>query len=70
MEVIVVPSMHVRKVEMASRSSAFIGLPGGYGTFEEVPINTFLLIISALKRFFEIMEVVTWTQLRIHTKRG
>jgi len=50
LEVVVTPSMHARKVEMASRSSAFIGLPGGYGTFEEV------------------MEVVTWTQLRIHTK--
>lgn len=28
--------MHERKVEMAQRSCGFIGLPGGYGTFEEV----------------------------------
>ena len=28
--------MHERKVEMARRSCGFIGLPGGYGTFEEV----------------------------------
>lgn len=28
--------MHERKVEMASRAGGFIGLPGGYGTFEEV----------------------------------
>lgn len=28
--------MHERKVEMARRASGFIGLPGGYGTFEEV----------------------------------
>lgn len=35
-ETIVVDSMHERKVEMAKRSEAFIGLPGGFGTFEEV----------------------------------
>lgn len=35
-ELIVVDSMHERKVEMARRSCGFIGLPGGYGTFEEV----------------------------------
>ena len=28
--------MHERKVEMARRSCGFIGLPGGYGTFEEI----------------------------------
>jgi len=31
-----VDSMHERKVEMAKRSVGFIGLPGGFGTFEEV----------------------------------
>ncbi|PIL30573.1 hypothetical protein GSI_07273 [Ganoderma sinense ZZ0214-1] len=35
-EKVVVNSMHERKAEMAKRSCAFIGLPGGYGTFEEV----------------------------------
>ncbi|KAJ7915541.1 hypothetical protein B0H13DRAFT_2000153 [Mycena leptocephala] len=35
-EHIVVNSMHERKVEMARRVSAFIGLPGGFGTFEEI----------------------------------
>ncbi|KAI0747601.1 hypothetical protein C8Q80DRAFT_1270073 [Daedaleopsis nitida] len=35
-ETIVVNSMHERKAEMAKRSCAFFGLPGGYGTFEEV----------------------------------
>ncbi|KAG8678789.1 hypothetical protein FRC09_019543, partial [Ceratobasidium sp. 395] len=35
-ENVVVPSMHDRKKLMATRSGAFIGLPGGYGTFEEV----------------------------------
>ena len=28
--------MHERKVQMAKRVGGFIGLPGGYGTFEEV----------------------------------
>ncbi|KAI0263718.1 hypothetical protein BC834DRAFT_885220 [Gloeopeniophorella convolvens] len=49
-ESIVVGSMHERKVEMARRACGFVGLPGGYGTFEE------------------IMEVITWTQLGIHSK--
>lgn len=35
-EWILVDSMHERKVEMARRSCGFIGLPGGFGTFEEV----------------------------------
>ena len=29
--------MHERKVEMAKRVGAFVGLPGGFGSFEEVP---------------------------------
>ncbi|KAF9501156.1 hypothetical protein BDN71DRAFT_1426796 [Pleurotus eryngii] len=35
-EKIIVDTMHERKVEMARRSCAFIGLPGGFGTFEEI----------------------------------
>lgn len=35
-ETIVVNSMHERKVEMARRVGAFVGLPGGFGTFEEI----------------------------------
>jgi len=33
---IVVDSMHERKLEMARRSCAFITLPGGFGTYEEL----------------------------------
>ncbi|TIB01101.1 hypothetical protein E3P96_02465 [Wallemia ichthyophaga] len=33
---IVVDSMHERKLAMAHRSSSFIALPGGFGTFEEL----------------------------------
>lgn len=46
----IVSTMHERKALMASLSSAFIGLPGGFGTFEE------------------LLEVITWTQLSIHSK--
>ncbi|KIK90730.1 hypothetical protein PAXRUDRAFT_831444 [Paxillus rubicundulus Ve08.2h10] len=35
-ETIVVNSMHERKIEMAKRVGAFVGLPGGFGTFEEI----------------------------------
>jgi hypothetical protein len=35
-ELLVVDSMHTRKRTMASRADAFIVLPGGYGTFEEM----------------------------------
>ncbi len=34
-ELHVVPGMHERKAMMASRSDAFLALPGGVGTFEE-----------------------------------
>ncbi|KAF8078072.1 lysine decarboxylase-domain-containing protein [Lyophyllum atratum] len=52
MQTILVDSMHERKVEMATRSAGFIGLPGGFGTYEEV----------------YIVEVTTWTQIGIHNK--
>jgi uncharacterized protein (TIGR00730 family) len=32
----VVPNMHVRKATMAGLADAFIALPGGYGTLEEL----------------------------------
>lgn len=35
-ELVVVDTMHTRKRLMAERSDAFIVLPGGYGTFEEM----------------------------------
>jgi uncharacterized protein (TIGR00730 family) len=45
-----VSGMHQRKAEMARRADAFVALPGGYGTLEE------------------LLEVITWAQLGIHTK--
>ncbi|KAF5735701.1 hypothetical protein HS088_TW15G01216 [Tripterygium wilfordii] len=35
-EVMIVSDMHERKAEMARRADAFIALPGGYGTLEEL----------------------------------
>jgi uncharacterized protein (TIGR00730 family) len=46
----VVDSMHERKALMATRADAFLALPGGFGTFDE------------------LFEVLTWTQLGIHSK--
>ena len=46
----VVDSMHERKTMMASLADAFIAMPGGFGTIEE------------------IIEVLTWGQLRFHDK--
>lgn len=60
--------MHDRKVEMAKRADGFIGLPGGFGTFEEVSSlchsNTVMLMYAP-----KVLEVTTWTQLGIHNKR-
>jgi len=49
-ELIIVDTMHERKAKMFEMSDAFIALPGGLGTFEE------------------ILEIVTWAQIGIHTK--
>jgi uncharacterized protein (TIGR00730 family) len=45
-----VSTMHERKARMAHLADAFLILPGGYGTLEE------------------LLEVVTWAQLRLHAK--
>jgi uncharacterized protein (TIGR00730 family) len=49
-ELHVVASMHERKAMMENLSDAFIAMPGGLGTFEE------------------ILEILTWAQLKIHPK--
>jgi hypothetical protein len=45
-----VSTMHERKARMAELADAFLILPGGYGTLEE------------------LLEIVTWAQLRLHSK--
>lgn len=44
-----VETMHERKAKMAERANAFLALPGGYGTLDE------------------LLEILTWAQLRIHS---
>ncbi|MGA2217072.1 MAG: TIGR00730 family Rossman fold protein [Terracidiphilus sp.] len=45
-----VSTMHERKARMAELADAFLVLPGGYGTMEE------------------LLEIVTWAQLKLHAK--
>lgn len=49
-ELEVVADMHERKRRMVERSDAFVILPGGLGTLDE------------------LVEVLTWKQLRLHDK--
>jgi uncharacterized protein (TIGR00730 family) len=49
-ELHVVRTMHERKALLASKTDAFVALPGGYGTLDE------------------FIEILTWAQLRIHSK--
>ena len=49
-EMIEVGTMHERKATMADLADAFIALPGGLGTAEE------------------LFEILTWSQLKIHSK--
>jgi hypothetical protein len=45
-----VKTMHERKARMAELADAFLILPGGFGTLEE------------------LLEIVTWAQLKLHAK--
>lgn len=45
-----VDSMHERKAMLGDLADAFVALPGGFGTFEE------------------LLEILTWAQLGIHTR--
>ena len=45
-----VATMHQRKARMVVLADAFLILPGGYGTLDEM------------------LEIVTWSQLRLHAK--
>jgi uncharacterized protein (TIGR00730 family) len=46
----IVRTMHERKARMVHLAGAFLILPGGYGTLDE------------------LMEIVTWAQLKMHAK--
>jgi len=45
-----VATMHQRKARMVALADAFLILPGGYGTLDEM------------------LEIITWSQLRLHDK--
>ncbi len=45
-----VATMHQRKARMVALADAFLILPGGYGTLDEM------------------LEIITWSQLRLHSK--
>ncbi|MFA6236894.1 MAG: TIGR00730 family Rossman fold protein [Bacteriovorax sp.] len=49
-ELHIVEDMHQRKKMMYDRSDAFLSLPGGMGTLDEM------------------FEILTWSQLKLHTK--
>lgn len=49
-ELVVTDSMHTRKQKMFAVADAFLILPGGFGTFDE------------------LMEILTWKQLQLHSK--
>lgn len=49
-ELFIVDSMHERKRLMFEHTDAFVILPGGFGTLDE------------------ICEIITWRQLRLHSK--
>jgi len=49
-ETIVVETMHQRKLTMYENADAFVALPGGFGTLDE------------------LIEIITWGQLGIHSK--
>jgi uncharacterized protein (TIGR00730 family) len=49
-KVIITKTMHERKKKMFEISDAFIALPGGIGTLDE------------------LVEIMTWSQLKIHNK--
>lgn len=49
-QLIEVSTMHERKAIMAEQADAFIALPGGLGTIEE------------------LFEILTWSQLKLHSK--
>ncbi|KAF9525284.1 hypothetical protein CPB83DRAFT_897155 [Crepidotus variabilis] len=68
---IVVESMHERKVEMAKRADGFIGLPGGYGTFEEILEATTWSQLGIHDKPVVLLNVLSfWEPLRMMIKSG
>lgn len=70
-ETIIVESMHERKVEMAKRVGGFIGLPGGFGTFEEVlEVTTWTQLGIHTKPVILLNVLSFWEPLRHLVRNG
>lgn len=55
---------------MAKRVDGFFGLPGGFGTLDEVRFAPFIQIrVADHIHGSQILEVITWTQIGFHNKR-
>jgi len=63
--------MHERKVEMAKRVGGFIGLPGGFGTFEEVlEVTTWTQLGIHAKPVILLNVLSFWEPLRHLVRNG
>jgi len=71
LETIIVDSIHERMVEMAKRADGFIGLPGGFGTFEEVlEATTWTQLGIHDKPIFLLNVMKFWEPLRVLVDTG
>lgn len=74
-ELIVVKSMHERKQKMASLADAFIAMPGGFGTLEEVAEIVTWVQLDIIKKPVALLNVEGYydnllAQLDIMTSNG
>ncbi|ORX50944.1 hypothetical protein DM01DRAFT_1092537 [Hesseltinella vesiculosa] len=73
-DVVVVKDMHERKKTMAKESDAFVVLPGGkpcrksYVVFLTLPCSPLIFAMIGYGTFEEMLEMITWSQLNIHSK--
>jgi len=70
-QMVIVESMHSRKIEMARRASGFIALPGGIGTFEEILDALTLSQIGFHNKPIIVLNVLSYfNPLRDMIRRG
>ncbi|MEZ4487028.1 MAG: TIGR00730 family Rossman fold protein [Cyanobacteriota/Melainabacteria group bacterium] len=65
-ELIVVDTMHERKAKMAELADAFVALPGGYGTLEELFEIITLTIIEAQSKPCGIYNILGYYNHLLH----
>lgn len=69
-ELIVVDTMHERKAKMAELADAFVALPGGYGTLEELFEIITLTIIEAQSKPCGIYNILGYYNHLLHFLDG